>query len=62
VSSRPANDWDEIRRLFELCRDRSRDDWHSILRTECHGNEGLAFEVLTLLVAAESLPPLDEAA
>jgi hypothetical protein len=57
VSSRPANDWDEIRRLFELCRDRSRDEWHSILRAECPGNEAL-----TLLVASESLPPLDEAA
>lgn len=62
MSSRPAQDWDEIRRLFELCRDRSRDEWHSILRSECLGKYGLAFEVLTLLVASESLPPLDEAA
>lgn len=62
MTSGRSSDWDEIRRLFDLCRDRPRDEWHAILRGECHGRDGLAFEALTLLVAAESLPPLDEAA
>ena len=62
MNNRPNQDWDEIRRLFEVCRNRSRDEWHAVLRAECAGKDGLAFEVLTLLVAAESLPPLDEAA
>jgi hypothetical protein len=51
--------WDEIQRLFELCRERHRDEWHGVLRDRCAGREGLAFEVLTLLVAAEGLPPLE---
>jgi len=55
-------EWAEVQRLFDLCRERPRDAWHAILRAECPGRDGLAFEVLTLLVAAESLPPLDEAA
>lgn len=55
-------EWEEVQRLFDLCRERPRDAWHAILRAECPGRDGLAFEVLTLLVAAESLPPLDEAA
>lgn len=51
--------WNEIQRLFELCRERGRDDWHAVLRAQCAGQEGLAFEVLSLLVAAEGLPPLE---
>lgn len=53
--------WDEIQRLFELCRERHRDEWHALLRAQCPGREGLAFEVMTLLVAAEGLPPPDDA-
>jgi hypothetical protein len=52
--------WDEIQRLFELCRERPRDDWHALLRTACEGRESIAFEVMTLLVAAENLPPIEE--
>jgi len=55
-------EWPEVQRLFDLCRERPRDEWHAILRAECSGRERLAFEALTLLVAAESLPPVDEAA
>jgi len=51
--------WDEIQRLFELCRERPRDEWHRVLRELCGGREGLAFEVMTLLVADEQLPPLE---
>jgi hypothetical protein len=51
--------WDEIQRLFDLCRDRSRDEWYSVLRAECAGRESIAFEVMTLLVAAENLPPIE---
>lgn len=51
--------WDEIQRLFERCRALPRDEWHRALREECAGRESLAFEVLTLLVADEQLPPLD---
>lgn len=53
--------WDEIQRLFELCRQRPRDAWHRVLCEECGPREGLAFEVLSLLVASESLPPIDGA-
>jgi hypothetical protein len=52
--------WDEIQKLFELCRDRSRDEWYAVLRAECPGRESIAFEVMTLLVAAENLPPIDD--
>lgn len=52
--------WDEIQRLFELCREHSRDEWHALLRAECEGREGIAFEVMSLLVAAENLPPIEE--
>jgi uncharacterized protein YjhX (UPF0386 family) len=62
MNSGRSSDWEEIRRLFDLCQGRPRDEWHAILRAECHGRDGLAFEALTLLVAAESLPPTDEAA
>lgn len=51
--------WDEIQRLFELCRERPRDEWHRVLREQCGGREALAFEVMTLLVADEQLPPLE---
>lgn len=51
--------WDEIQRLFELCRERPRDEWHRVLRELCGGREALAFEVMTLLVADEQLPPLE---
>jgi hypothetical protein len=51
--------WNEIQRLFELCRERPRDEWYACLRAECAGREGIAFEVMTLLVAAENLPPLE---
>lgn len=51
--------WDEIQRLFERCRCLPRDAWHRVLREECAGRESLAFEVLTLLVADEQLPPLE---
>lgn len=51
--------WDEIQRLFEICRERPRDEWHRILREQCGEREGLAFEVMTLLVADEQLPPLE---
>lgn len=63
--SRPPDDradWEEIRRLFDLCSARHRDEWHAILRLECLGREGLAFEVITLLVASEGLPPFEGAA
>ena len=53
--------WDEIQRLFDLCRDRSRDEWYAVLRAECVGRESIAFEVMTLLVAAENLPPIEGA-
>jgi len=52
--------WDEIQSLFELCRERPRDEWHALLRTACEGREGIAFEVMSLLVAAENLPPIEE--
>lgn len=52
--------WNEIQRLFELCREHQRDDWHALLRAECCGQEGIAFEVMTLLVAAENLPPIED--
>lgn len=54
--------WDEIQRLFERCRERPRDEWHALLRAECEGREGIAFEVMSLLVAAENLPPIEEPA
>ncbi len=46
----------EMQRLFEMCRERHPDEWHLLLRQECVGREAAAFEVLTLLVAAERLP------
>jgi hypothetical protein len=52
--------WNEIQKLFELCRDRSRDEWYTVLRAECAGRESIAFEVMTLLVAAENLPPIED--
>lgn len=52
--------WDEIQRLFERCREQPRDEWHAVLRAECEGREGIAFEVMSLLVAAENLPPIEE--
>lgn len=52
--------WNEIQSLFELCRERPRDEWHAMLRTACEGREGIAFEVMSLLVAAENLPPIEE--
>ncbi|MFM7133831.1 MAG: hypothetical protein ACKO0W_05885 [Planctomycetota bacterium] len=54
-------EWPEVQRLFDLCRDRPRDEWHAIIRAECRGRDAVAFEALTLLVAAEGLPPLDGA-
>ncbi|MFM7259850.1 MAG: hypothetical protein ACKO3W_04530 [bacterium] len=51
--------WHEIQRLFEFCRERPRGAWHATLREACAGREGIAFEVLTLLVAAENLPPIE---
>lgn len=59
---RRRTDWEEIRRLFEMCSGRPRDEWHALLRAECDGRAELAFEALSLLVASEGLPPLDEAA
>ncbi len=46
---------EEIQRLFELCREKHPDEWHTLLRAECAGRDADAFEVLTLLVAAEQV-------
>ncbi|NBX36974.1 MAG: hypothetical protein EBR10_07100 [Planctomycetes bacterium] len=45
----------EVRLLFERVRDRPRNEWHAVLSAALPHDPALAYEVLSLLVADESV-------